>query len=213
MINEQKERNTLTKMSDLEYSKNDVEMMRYRDNKMAYWFALGGMVFSLLACFMGLNTLTASTANTMVAIFINIIVLLGGFLAAERTKSYNVNGCIAVIVFGGVSVARIFYYPLLIMINFNTFMGLVDGEIANTLTEAEKETYTNAYNMLGPSVTSKYLGKNVSNAFFFPNGNARAITMIVMLSISAGMFIAGGIIGFMRARKLNTYLESINQKK
>jgi hypothetical protein len=200
-------------MSDLEYSKNDVEMMRYRNNKLAYLLGLGGMVFSLLACFMGLNTLTATTANTMVAIMINIVVLLGGFLAIERTKNYNTNGCIATIVFGGVSFARIFYYPLLIIANFNTFRSLVDGSLSGTLTEEEAKTFADAYKMLGPSVTSYYLNEDVANAFFFPNGIARATTMIVMLSISAGMFIAGGVIGFLRARKLNAYLESINQKK
>lgn len=213
MINEQKERNTLTKMSDLEYSKNDVEMMRYRNNKLAYWLGLGGMAFSLLAGFMGLNSLSSTTANTMVAIMINIIVLLGGFLAVEKTKNYSTNGCIATIVFGGLSVARIFYYPILLIINFNSFIGLVDGHLAGTLTEAQEKAYTDALGMLGPSVTASYTKTNLANAFFFPNGNARAATMIVLLAISAAMFIGGGVIGFMRARKLNTYLESINQKK
>lgn len=213
MINEQKERNTLTKMSDLEYSKNDVEMMRYRNNKLAYWLGLGGMAFSLLACFMGLNSLTGTTANTMVAIMINIVVLLGGFLAVEKAKNYSINGCIASIVFGGISVARIFYYPILLFVNFSTFRGLVDGYLAGTLTAEETTAYTNAKAMLGPSITGAYTQENLANAFFFANGIARAITMIILLAISAAMFIGGGVIGFMRARKLNTYLESINQKK
>lgn len=213
MINEQKERNTLTKMSDLEYSKNDVEMMRYRPNKLTYWLGLGGMMLSLLACFFGLNSLNSGTANTFAIIMINIVVLLGGFLAVEQAKSYNPVGCVTLVAFGGLSFARIFYYPLLMFIFFGDFSKYVDGYIANTLTEEEASTYNFAASMLGPSVKGAYLKENVANAYFFPNGNVRAIFMIIFLSLSAAMFIAGGIIGFMKAKKLNTYLESINQKK
>lgn len=213
MINEQKERNTLTKMSDLEYSKNDVEMMRYRPNKLTYWLGLGGMAFSLLACFFGLNTLNAGTANTIAIILLNITVLLGGFLAIEQSKNYNSKGCIALAVFGGISVARCFYYPLLIFIYFGDFSKHVDGALAKTLTADEQATYDFAKGMLGPSVTGQYTHENLANAYFFPNGNVRAGFMIAFLAISAAMFIAGGVIGFMKAKKLNTYLESINQKK
>ncbi len=213
MINEQKERNTLTKMSDLEYSKNDVEMMRYRSNKLAYWLGLGGMGFSLLACFFGLNTLNAGTANTIALILLNITVLLGGFLAVEKAKNYSTSGCIALTVFGGISVARIFYYPLLIFIYFGQFSTYVEGDLAETLTSEEQAIYDFAEGMLGPSVTGYYRHATVANAYFFPNGNVRAGFMVAFLAISAAFFIAGGIIGFMRAKKLNTYLESINQKK
>ena len=51
MINEMEKNKTMSKMSDLEFDKNSVEMMRYRNNKLAYGLGLGGLVFSVLASF------------------------------------------------------------------------------------------------------------------------------------------------------------------
>lgn len=209
MINEQKERNTLTKMSDLEYSKNDVEMMRYRDNKAAYWFGIGGMAFSMLACFIGLNSMTGATFNTMIVIMINIAVLLGGFLACERTKSYSKGGCIALIIYGGVSFARMFYVPLIILINYTTYSNYLAGS-----PDVTAEQYESAVYYLGPTITAHDGINNVSaNAFLWSNGYFRGITAMILLAASAALFIVAGVIGFMRSQKLTKYLDSINQKK
>jgi hypothetical protein len=35
---------------------------------------------------------------------------------------------------------------------------------------------------------------------------------MVFLALAGAMFIAGGVIGFLRAKKLHVYLESINAK-
>lgn len=215
MINEQKERNTLTKMSDLEYSKNDVEMMRYRPCKLAYSLGLGGMFLSLLACFVGLNSMAGGTVNTIIVIMVNIVVLLGGFLACEKAKSYSQTGNIALLVFGGISVARIFYVPIIIMTNFATFASFIgaDGKIRQDLTAEELETLKGAQANLGPTVTAHYSDATAANAFLPASGYFRGIAAIVLLAISAAMFIAGGVIGYLQSKKLNTYLDSLKEAK
>ena len=56
MINEQEKKATISKMSDLEYAKNDVEMMRYRANGLSNKLGLLGMAFSVLGMFICLNS-------------------------------------------------------------------------------------------------------------------------------------------------------------
>lgn len=213
MINEQKERNVLTKMSDLEYTKNDLEMMRYRNNKLAYSLGLGGMACSIIACFFELNSINAGTVNTMIVIAINIIMLLGGFLGCERTKSYSKGGCISLFVFGGISFARIFYIPIILMTNFGTYMEYKDAAIAGTLSGDELTSFNNARANLGPSVYSHYeLSATSSHGYFFANGNARGVVTIIFLVASVALFIAGGLIGYLRSKKLTDYLTSIGSK-
>jgi hypothetical protein len=214
MINEQKERNVLTKMSDLEYTKNDLEMMRYRTNRLAYFLGLGGMAFGMVACFFELNSINSGTFHTMVLIILNIAMLLGGFLGCEKTKNYSKAGCISLFVFGGLSFARIFYVPVSIVIpNFKTFMKYVDAANAKTLAGDDKIAYDSAVSNLGPSVYSKYLqDADSAHRYFFANGNVRGAVMIVLLAASAALFIAGGVIGYLRSKKLTDYLSSIGTK-
>ena len=87
MINERENNNSLNKMSDLEYTKNDTEMMRYRVNGLSYKLGLVAMISSLLGAFICLNSIQPKDWQVIFIIFINIIVLLGGFLAAEMVKN------------------------------------------------------------------------------------------------------------------------------
>lgn len=214
MINEQKERNVLTKMSDLEYTKNDLEMMRYRNNRLAYFLGLGGMACGMLACFFEMNSINSGTFNTMVLIILNIIMLLGGFLGCEKTKNYSKAGCISLFVFGGLSFARIFYVPVsILMPNFNTFMKYVDAANAKTLSGEDKVIYEKALSNLGPSVYSKYLSDvDSAHGYFFANGNVRGVVTIILLVASAALFVAGGVIGYLRSKKLTDYLASVGSK-
>jgi hypothetical protein len=132
MINEQEKRNTLNKMSDLEYQKNDVEMMRYRSNGLSHKLGIFAMMFSLLGCFICLNSMKPSDIQVLIIIMINIVILLGGFLAAERAKTYSFKGSIALIVFGGICVGRMFYMPLSLITNYNAYVGML----------ADQTTYT-----------------------------------------------------------------------
>ena len=81
MINEMEKNKTMSKMSDLEFDKNSVEMMRYRDNKLAYSLGLVGLALSVLASFIILNSMAAVSFQVILCIFLNIFILLSGFLA------------------------------------------------------------------------------------------------------------------------------------
>ena len=102
MINEQEKKANISKMSDLEYAKNDVEMMRYRANGLSNKLGLLGMAFSVLGMFICLNSFKPTDIQVLLIVMINIVILLGGFLACERAKAYSKNGSIALVVFGGV---------------------------------------------------------------------------------------------------------------
>lgn len=219
MINEQENKASLNKMSDLEYSKNDTEMMRYRVNGLSNKLGLLGMVFSLLGAFICLNSFNPKDVQTILIILLNVVVLLGGFLAAEKAKNYSKQGSIAQIVFGGICFARIFYVPLLLMINYNNF---VSGfkKYLETKDTADKAAY---------EVYEKYLGATITNgtkvsldastnetylvSYLSCDGNFRAIIAMVFFALAGVAFVAAGIIGYMRAKKLATYLNSLVEKK
>ena len=122
MINDIENKNSQKLMSDLEYAKNDTEMMRYRVNGLSYKLGLSAMGCSLFGAFICLNSFNPFNFQVILIIILNIILLLGGFLSAEKVKNYSKGGAIAQMVFGGICVARIFYIPLIIMIQFNKYM-------------------------------------------------------------------------------------------
>jgi len=198
MMNNVENKNDLNKMSDLEFGKNRVEMMRYRDNSLSYKLGLGGLAFSVLACFFCLNGFNPNSFTTLLAIMINIVVLLGGFLAVEKSKAYSAKGSIALMVFGGICVARIFWIPLLMIIHYNAWVA--EG----------RENNSEHIKYIGKTITTD----NQNQLTFLPtDGNIRGILAIVCLIAAALLFIAAGYIGVVRSRRLTTYLNSINQKK
>ena len=83
-MNNVENKNDLNKMSDLEFGKNQVEMMRYRDNSLSYKLGLGGLVFSVLACFFCLNGFNPTSFTTLIAIMLNIVILLVVSLELKR---------------------------------------------------------------------------------------------------------------------------------
>ena len=198
MMNNVENKNDLNKMSDLEFGKNKVEMMRYRDNSLSYKLGLGGIACSVLACFFCLNSFAPTSFTTLLAIMLNIVILLGGFLGIEKTKSYSMKGSISLIVFGGMCAARIFWIPLLMIIHYNAWVK--EGKPNN-------------------STHTQYIGKTITTdnqyqlTYLPTDGNVRGILAIVCLALAAVLFIVAGVIGMQRSKKLTTYLNSINQKK
>lgn len=195
MMNNVENKNDLNKMSDLEFGKNKVEMMRYRENSLSYKLGMGAIACSVLACFFCLNSFNPNSFSTLLAIMLNIVVLLGGFLCIEKSKSYSMQGSIALIVFGGVCIARIFWIPLLLIIHYNAWKA--DGKSSHL-------------KYLGNTITTD----NYNKLTYLPtDGNVRAILAIISLAGAAALFIAAGYIGMVRSKRLSTYLDSINQKK
>ncbi|MBQ6783770.1 MAG: hypothetical protein IJP63_07205 [Acholeplasmatales bacterium] len=200
MINEMEKNKTMSKMSDLEFDKNSVEMMRYRNNKLAYNLGLGGLVFSVLASFIVLNSMAAVSFQVILCIFLNIFILLSGFLACERTKTYSRNGSMFLVGLGVVDVLQIFWLPLTIIITYNKW--------ASLSTVDEKSSY--AEKNVGGTITDV----NTNSVHWLStNGNFRGILAIVFLSIAAAFFIAAGILGVMKSNKLNNYLNSLKVEK
>jgi hypothetical protein len=206
MINEQENKTSLTKLSPEEYEKNQTEMSRYRVNGLTYRLALLGMGTSLFACLVLLNSM-APNIHSFIIVMINIVVLLGGFLAAERAKSYSFGGSVALVVFGGVSIARIFYTPIILIWANNKFLDNYKGA-----DDAAVKKTKEAMDYVGPSITESYYKHQYAFAYLFHNGLFRAIFVMVILGISGAAFISAGIIGMKRSRRLSTYLESIKQK-
>ncbi len=222
MINDIENKNSQKLMSDLEYAKNDTEMMRYRVNGLSYKLGLSAMMCSLLGAFICLNSFNPNNFQVILVILLNIIILLGGFLCAEKVKNYNKSGAIAQIVFGCICVARIFYIPLIIMVQFNIFLNAQNwikdynaGAIDNATFKDYQEMANvskGAKNYLGPTVTSYYENNRYANAFLPANGNFRAIFAMILFGCAAALFITAGVIGYQRSKKLKTYLDSINVK-
>ena len=212
MINERENNNSLNKMSDLEYTKNDTEMMRYRVNGLSYKLGLVAMICSLLGAFICLNSMQPKDWQVIFIILINIVVLLGGFLAAEMVKNYNKKGAIAQLVFGGVCVARIFYIPLLLITHFNSFMAL-NPNIAS-LTDEQAKTLAANKAFLGKTIIQAYTEKSQYAIRFLPaDGNFRGGVAIAFFAIAAICFVIAGIIGYKRAVKLSTYMASLKNNK
>lgn len=184
MMNNVENKNDLNKMSELEFGKNKVEMMRYRDNSLSYKLGFGGLAFSILACFVCLNSFNPHNVMTIFAIMLNVVILLGGFLCIEKSKAYSFGGSIGLVVFGAICGARIFWIPLQIMLKNEEYLGM-------TITTDNKDQLT----------------------YLPTDGTFRAVLAIIFLVAAAALFIAAGYIGMQRSRKLTTYLNSINNKK
>ena len=207
MINEVENNNSLTQMSDLEHDKNQLEMMRYRENRLSYMLGFLALAASILACFICLNSTNPGRPEIIVLVLLNIFILLGGFLCIEKAKSYSRNGSIALVVMGGICVARIFWIPLQLLIYFPMY----DANHAATAGEA-LEKKQQAADFLGQTITGSY-ASGTQVRWLTNNGTARAFMAIVLLAIAAAAFITAGVIGFIRSKRLTAYLESLNFEK
>ena len=208
MINEVENNNSLTQMSDLEHDKNQLEMMRYRENRLSYMLGFLALACSILACFICLNSTNPGRPEIIVKVLLNIFILLGGFLCIEKAKSYSKNASIALVVMGGLCVGRIFWIPLQLLIYFPQY----DANWNATKGTAGYDTKEKAARFLGETITGSYTS-GTSVRWLTNNGVARAFMAIVLLGIAAAAFIASGVIGYIRSRRLTVYLESLNFEK
>jgi len=199
MINEVENNSSLNQMSDLEHDKNELEMMRYRENRLSYNIGIIGIFASLLACFICLNSTNPITAILVIKILLNIVILLGGFLCIEKAKSYSKTGSIGLIVFGGICFARIFWIPRQLIKYFGQFQDYLAG----------KSTDTTYEKYLGNTITTTYTQSDEAVRWLSASGTFRGVFAIVLLIIAAAAFIAAGVIGYIRSKKLNTYLDSL----
>ena len=172
------------------------EMMRYRTNGLSYKLGFGGIAFSVLAAFICLNSFNPNSFLVIIKILMNIAILLFGFLNVEKAKAYSKNGSIALIVIGGINIARIFWVPLLLLINYNKWVS------------APADQKSQYEFILGKTITNT--SNNLIN-YLPQNGNFRGIAAIIFLMISAAFFISAGVLAYKRAVKLVAYMATINK--
>ena len=189
-------------MSKEEYATMQLEEMRYQNNKLSHMLGYLGVAGSLLACFFSLPSISPQAffggAGTIIIILLNIVVLLFGFLCAEKSKVYDVKYSKYMFGLGAVCIARMFWYPLFLMIWYNQFQAQGGAQVAAA---------QNAFKTkLGTTVLETYQG------WFFSSGNIRAIVIWLILGVAAFGFIFGGYVGVKRGTKLHNYVESLGKK-
>lgn len=216
MINDMENKTVVSGIEDLEHGKNSVEMLRYRVNGVAYKLGLIGIVFSILAAFICLNSFQPSTFLVIIKILMNIAIILAGFLFSEQAKNYSKSGSIGLGVLGCVCVARIFWVPLQLLIYYNKFTAAWKEKNAilaangdTTEIQAKIDSYTK---YLGSTIRSEYEG-GYAVSWLPHSGNFRGIVAIVFLVLAAVSFLTASYIGYKQSKKLNTYLESLKQEK
>lgn len=90
----------------------EIEMLRYRPNKVSYNFDMFGIIFIALGFAVLYSTLKTGSMYCTFDIIYNILVLLFLFMAAEKMKVYSKSWGIFTIGAGIFQAIRIFLFPL-----------------------------------------------------------------------------------------------------
>lgn len=167
------------------------EKLRYQKNNLAYGLCMLGCLVSLLAGFVGLNTVKA-TPITALKIFMNIVILLFGFSSAEQVKKYKTSASIICFVFAGVCVVRMFWFPINMIRWYN----------GNKMEKFSSIVYK----------SGSLSGNNpdASRGWLSSSGVFRGILMIVFLILASLSYAFAGYVGLSRSNKLHAYLKEIN---
>ncbi len=178
------------------YDEHNIEgqMLRYRTNSLSYKLGMGAILCSVLAAFISLNTLVWD-ATVIIKILGNIIILLFGFLSIEKVKAYSKEYSYVLCGIGAVCVARIFWCPIQIIVWYSRYL-------ANPDDVKVKEH-------LGPTITGSY----ITEAYLPQNGYVRGIIAIVLLAITATLFISAGVVGIFKAKKYADYMATQDVSK
>lgn len=188
--------NNVTENIDMKSTNLKNEKLRYQTNGTSYKLGFLGILFSVLAAFVLLNSLRPS-AISVVKILINIAICLFGFMACEKVKFYSKKHSIYMFVIGGACVARIFWAPIILMTNYVKYQDATAAGDTLKVTEA-KNNLANAVINAG----SNYLPQS---------GIFRGILAIILLILAALCFIGSGIVCWRKNAILMNYLKSINE--
>jgi hypothetical protein len=107
-----------------------VELMRYRKNSLSYTFGLCALISSIVAAFIGLNSL-AYNFTTLIKILLNIAILLFGFLFTEQAKAYNKKGSLYLVILGAICFLRILWAPRILLFGTKDQWGRVVNDSIN----------------------------------------------------------------------------------
>lgn len=170
-----------------------LEKMRYQKNSLSYILGFAGIIFSILAAVIGLNTLKPSPMF-VIKILMNIGILLFGFLTCEKVKTYKLGYGYTMFGFAAICIARIFWFPLLMITNWSKF---------------NKGDVVGAQKVLGAQI---FATDKQYQGYMFQNCYGRAAVCIILLITSAAFFAFSGYVAVKKTKKLNNYLASINVK-
>ncbi|MCR5786802.1 MAG: hypothetical protein K6G28_03805 [Acholeplasmatales bacterium] len=228
----------ISSMSEAEYKNFQLEKLRYFDNKTSHKLGYVGIICSLIACFLALNSVSPSAFlggfGVVLAILLNIFILLTGFLTVEKVKAYSIGYSKYMIGLGVVCALRILWYPLTTLVQYGKF---VSDAKAGSSTWADLMSRYNS--TLGKSLLSgtpiDQNGNVISNntilnnklvpvderiildhvnttGYLTANYTIRGLLMILFLGVAAACFIIGGLIGLKKSIMLKKYLTSLDKK-
>ncbi len=209
-------------MSEVEYNNFKLEKMRYFDNKISHSLGYVAIVSSMIACFLALNTLSPKAffngAGVVLAILANIFILLTGFLTVEKVKNYSISYSKYMIGLGASSIARMFIYPLKTIIEYNKFVSDYKAGMKWVDLQIKYKSILGASIIEGKPTyvvdsNDGVISNVTTSGFLTANCNVRAILMITFLAISAACFIAGGVIGYIKSKKLEKYLSTLSAEE
>ncbi|MDE7106317.1 MAG: hypothetical protein K2O22_04040 [Anaeroplasmataceae bacterium] len=190
------------------------EMLRYKTNSLSYKLGFGGILFSLLAAFVCLNSMKWG-AEIIVKILGNIIILLFGFLSLEKAKAYSKTYSGVLVGIGAVCVARIFWIPLQLITwgaKYEDARGRLKEATAAGLADEIKTIEAEMSDMqkyLGPTITGNFK----TEAFLWQNGVVRGTLSIVFLAIAAAFFLSAGVLGIIKAKQYADYMKNQDVSK
>lgn len=185
----------------------ELQEMRYNTNKISYLCGMLGILFSLVAAIVVLNS-APYTWKSLFFILITIAIVLVGFLASEKTKTYKINYSYVMLALGIVCVLLVFWYPLSFIVNYNNFL-----EAEKQLALNPNDTYwTEVSNIAQSNLGTAIIGDGKTQAMLPQSGTFRGILSMVLFLIGAASFGFGSIRAYLKSKKLNKYLESLEER-
>ena len=190
-----------------------LEKMRYQNNSFSYMFVFLALILSLLAAFIGLNSI-APRAFTIFKVLYNIAILLVSFLAMEKAKRYSKAYSIVLIVLGAICLLRIIYGPIVLIKYGSIQQAIVDGTYTGDVTLEMCGNYLDKICRVNQTVdpSGNFVYSWISDGWLPHSPVFRGITMLVLLLGAGASFISAGVVGYIKSIRLSKYLDSLKQE-
>ena len=186
-----------------------LQEMRYNNNKISYTLGLLGILFALFAAIVIFNSVKPSW-QTLVFMLITIAMILIGFLASEKVKTYKLSYVYVLFALGVICAILIFWLPLNLMIQYGIYTNALDMQAAGDTSQNWQQIASDASNFLGAPIAAN---DTVRQAMLPTSGYVRGIIIIIGLVLAAICDILGAIIAYFKTTKLNKYLDSLQAEK
>src|SRR5574344_1200819 len=119
-----------------------LEKMRYQSNSLSYMYGMLGLLCSIVAMFVALNSVQSQKNPAIIVMILgDIVILLFGFLSCERVKNYDKKFAYVMFGLGGVCIVRIFWVPLQLIVYGTKWINRNADPTKTTDIEAECNKY------------------------------------------------------------------------